>query len=578
MKRISQGTDSALDNLVETERWYWKLLHPIELFGLIKRYHMTGNTATILFFCHLLFLVHVTIKSILHTFLAGNDRQKIDYFNSIYYPHMAGWLPEPYLFNNLFLALCLQTLCIRFISAYNLVRSSIINADTYKELKISQLCLPVITMYHLTLKDWGKLLKHSVTHRIEVRRDPKLRAAHFKFSEQSQSQLEYLPTKDLLFYMNMIDHDECYRPLNIFKMSNRRSIYKMWHCAPPTLRTSLEAIRDGASLGFIAGLIAVAGFATTFIGVVFYELRSSFPPDAQVSNWEVFASCLDHLSKPMHCQRLFELFMLVALQSPVQCDSVLVTLQLLMLISRANKLRRVIENEASLKNDNILTKQFSLSKGAEKSPTNSGNKSLNSYHCFIKTPTNNQKDHGIFENNETVNMYKMRSEFNKKIEHYVVLVRLIYLEFNTIRKSESLFLNLLVIGNAICITYTVALLFSIKSTGEAIILGAVLVNAIIPTIDSLVMCAGAERSVSLLKTICHQTIIRSLLYLTYFYKQFRQLYRLMTKLMVNKDLLLEPRTIKHIRICSEQFEKKENRSFMILNLYAISPETVIPVS
>lgn len=48
--------------------------------------------------------------------------------------------------------------------------------------------------------------------------------------------------------------------------------------------------------------------------------------------------------------------------------------------------------------------------------------------------------------------------------------------------------------------------------------------------------------------------------------------------MVNKHQLLYPKTIELMRVCSEQFERKQDRSFMILWIYSITPDSVVPVS
>lgn len=83
-----------------------QMLHPIELAGLIKRYHMVDSGFFIIFFAHLIMLFHFTIKTAIHAIYTGDDSELNEYFDSIYYPRIANILPEPHLFNNLFVALC----------------------------------------------------------------------------------------------------------------------------------------------------------------------------------------------------------------------------------------------------------------------------------------------------------------------------------------------------------------------------------------------------------------------------------------------------------------------------------------
>lgn len=52
----------------------------------------------------------------------------------------------------------------------------------------------------------------------------------------------------------------------------------------------------------------------------------------------------------------------------------------------------------------------------------------------------------------------------------------------------------------------------------------------------------------------------------------------MTRLLVNKRRLLTFRTVEQIRLGSEQFQNKEHRSILIAGLYAITLDSIGPVS
>lgn len=491
-------TSDEASGITEDKAWFWKLQNPIELFSLIKRYHMTGNVCTLLFFCHLLFLLHLTVKSIVHSIFTGTDRKLIEHFNSVYYPHMAGSLSEPYLFNNLFLAVSLHTLCIRSLSAYNLIRSSVINATRYLEFRVSQVSMSALTMYYMSPGDWYTFVKHSMFHGSEVRNDPEINRAHLKFNKMVQKQLPHLSTSDRLYYLNSIDFEECYASLGIFKLNKRKKIHQTWHCAPPCLRTSLGAFRNGALLGFTLGPFLVAGFLTVFFGVFFTELRSSFPPEAQVDSWEVLSTWSTHLSEPLHCLRLFELFLLIACQGPTQCDAVLVIMQIIMLISRCNKLIMVLEGHmAQLKSKQYRSQPQPIDELLVSEEVDSLFSHLNEPIYIDRTDGNKSflkwnKRQIYFEKN----LDGSQDDLNNKLKHDIKLIRLIYLEFVAIKRAESIFINLLIAGNAICITYCIALLFRIKTMSETIILSAALVNAIVPTINTLLICAGIEQTVS----------------------------------------------------------------------------------
>lgn len=73
----------------------WALCNPLRTLGLIRKHHMVGNLALFLHICYLLLLTHLFVKSLVHTFITGSDREMVAYFESIYYPHLAGLSTEP---------------------------------------------------------------------------------------------------------------------------------------------------------------------------------------------------------------------------------------------------------------------------------------------------------------------------------------------------------------------------------------------------------------------------------------------------------------------------------------------------
>lgn len=52
----------------------------------------------------------------------------------------------------------------------------------------------------------------------------------------------------------------------------------------------------------------------------------------------------------------------------------------------------------------------------------------------------------------------------------------------------------------------------------------------------------------------------------------------MAELLVNEEFIINYNTIVKIRIASEQFERKKDRSFLILGVYAITLESAAPVN
>lgn len=63
-----------------------------------------------------------------------------------------------------------------------------------------------------------------------------------------------------------------------------------------------------------------------------------------------------------------------------------------------------------------------------------------------------------------------------------------------------------------------------------------------------------------------------------FQEQFNQLNQIMCSLTVSAYFILDFKTSRHVIIVSEQFTKKKDRSITFAGLYAITIDSVAPVS
>lgn len=61
-------------------------------------------------------------------------------------------------------------------------------------------------------------------------------------------------------------------------------------------------------------------------------------------------------------------------------------------------------------------------------------------------------------------------------------------------------------------------------------------------------------------------------------KQFKAVYQVMSRLLVNQLSFYDLETVHRIRVGSEQFENKKDRAILLAGLYAITLESVGPVS
>lgn len=328
--------------------WSRMLLHPLKLIPLIKRYHKVNSWFFLIFTTHFLILIHFTVKAIVYTFYVGKNEEKITYFNSIYYPPLAGSIPAPHVFNYVFVALSINCLCFRLLSAHRLIKNSIINAGNYKKLYAPQLNLASFTLFQLPVREWIALVRNAFEHRKKIHEDPAAWRAHLEYSPLIHQQLDRFRHRDLLFQLNVLDYEECYKNVDCFKLNKRKERYKTWHHPVPLMRFSATLTGLGIIVAFYGIILAIFISVGVFVGTLYLELRSSFASGQETGLLEVFSIWKSHLVDPLHLLRMFEINMLYTIQLPEQFDCFMSIFDNFVLTSRANKLIDVFKDDLNL--------------------------------------------------------------------------------------------------------------------------------------------------------------------------------------------------------------------------------------
>lgn len=451
----------------DTNNW-WVLLQPKKLIRLIKRYHLCGNLFIFLFTAHLLFLIHITIKCTIHTFFTGSNRELMEYFNKIYYPHLLGVFPKPYLFNNLFLALLLFVLSARLLAAARLIRGSIINSKRYKEIRISQVNMNHMTYFNVKLSYWLSSFSGPKKHLEQVKTDPEVRKAHFGYNRLVQLESINLSNRDLKFYLNLIDFDDCYEWVG--ELPPRKSKFDLWHGAKPYHRVPGH-YAGAVAVACVAALTLLVTFPTIFgIGVLYVELRSSISTYEEPSLMQVLSQFQPHLSEPLNVLRFSELFACFLFTIPHNLDAGVLYIDVLHLASRSQKLIRIFKDELDLCRQNHI-KEVELS---------------SVHHCrpeFNKT-----------------NLL-LKHQLNERIIYEIKIARVLYSEYQDILSMHTLFINFLIIASGISMAYIISLLSAISTPAELVVLLVLFLAYLIPFVTVLIFCCWVERTVSHRKVV-----------------------------------------------------------------------------
>lgn len=526
--------------------WSRMLLHPLKLIPLIKRYHKVNSWFFLIFTTHFLILIHFTVKAIVYTFYVGKNEEKITYFNSIYYPPLAGSIPAPHVFNYVFVALSINCLCFRLLSAHRLIKNSIINAGNYKKLYAPQLNLASFTLFQLPVREWIALVRNAFEHRKKIHEDPAAWRAHLEYSPLIHQQLDRFRHRDLLFQLNVLDYEECYKNVDCFKLNKRKERYKTWHHPVPLMRFSATLTGFGIIVAFHGIILAIFISVGVFVGTLYLELRSSFASGQETGLLEVFSIWKSHLVDPLHLLRMFEINMLYTIQLPEQFDCFMSIFDNFVLTSRANKLIDVFKDDLN------LCRQMNLSHNCH-------------HRCLSYDETVFLSDEKLLfrkqnklaqnKNNCVHCQVRKRdlSNLNRRIQHHVRLASLVHSEFLNLRETLSMMLNLNIIGNGIGMVYVLSSYWNVSTIPHWVVLTVSFLICIVAAISALISCARIE-------------------------KAFKTLYRLMGRLVVYQFGLLDFKSVGMLTIGSESFERKEDRSFLIGGLYSITFDSVVPVS
>lgn len=463
---------SSLANNSDGCRESWILSHPKQVYKMVREYQMISNLNMVIQMLYILVMLHLFIKSIVHTVFAGNDKEKIKYLDSIYYPHVAGVSSRPYLFNYLSLGCTLLALLNRVIRVRDIIYISLRNAEKCMDLRVAQLNFSYLASFYLTFKEWLSLWQHLNNHESRCHLNRKAKANHLKLDESVQEKLPTLVVRDAIFYLNSIDFGKCYKFSVLPADEERIKRYDSWHYAFPLDRVSVLAFRDiivatifGTIAIFIGSLVAVAG-------LIYLELRSEFPDYHKPSLGEMLLMAPSHWSSATRWIRTIETLLIFSPQALYIYDLACALMDVLVIASRTRKMAQIFEIHLEL-----------IHRQAE-------------FNALERLGQAQLSNHLQEIDNSNLDLSYLL-EYNQQIRRDIALIDVIYHEFLNTRKHHTKFLNMFVLGTAACIAYTIPVLMSQTiSFAESCIMQTFLMSCTLPIVVVLFYCAGMERTVS----------------------------------------------------------------------------------
>lgn len=455
---------------------FWAILHPLRVIQLIKKYHLVGNTVVICYLTQIIMLLHLAVKMIIHTIITGTNRDTVAYFDSIYYPILTSNSNQPTLFNNLLTGMSIFCLSIRLRSFYKLIRNSILNAIQYEELSVTQLNLAYYSTFNLNIHEWLELWNFETKHKRFIESSHKRFINHLELNQSAMKQSTRLPLKDSMYYVNLLDYDECYASSVLKDTKRRQKLCKSWHVATPIDRLSLSGIKVMILTAVIGNVVVLFGFQIAIVALMYLEFSNKFSHKNNSGLSQTVNIVSTHFQKLSNLIRIVELLAITTSQILQIFDSIVIISDIHILKSRIEKLTKIFEVE--LKKVRFIQDE------------RNGYLKTTDYSKLHQPITSLPRVSVSFQDiNENVRNINVKTRYNAK------LVRLIYLEFLNIKQNHSQLLDMIVIGNGICMSYALTLLFAFKTYADIILVLMTFASCLSPTVTALLYCAMLERKV-----------------------------------------------------------------------------------
>lgn len=467
-------SDSALGS---TMRGF--LCKPLELLKTIKRYHQCGNYFMIYLCVHLMLLIHLSTKSIIQSQTIWSNATYLKENDAYYYPYMTSKTRNPYLFINLFVALCVGPTILRVRSVYLLIKRSIKNSRSYQELRISQLNLAYLTTFYLTAEDWLKLGKVCLSQSLDLFYNKKLKnqlPVHKKVIESDR--LHGTARRDLLHRVNVLNFGHCFYAKSLeLDLKDREESYMDWFCMRPIYKMDF----DGITIIYLGWLIfvtccSILPFVTLYT-IMAMELSSlarehSLPGANSLSPFEIiFTREIYTLITFKDFIRISEIISIAICQAPCHFDSIQVAIDLIVVMSRIQFARKSLEQD----HNHCLREAVGQMDTRDDSSIYRSN-------------------HGIY--NQKSNMDLKSEEFNKNLRNHLEISSLIHLEFLEIRSNHASLLDMLIVICFLCIAYCISISAKASSGVEMLLIIMSGVSFSIPSTLTIMLITILEKKVS----------------------------------------------------------------------------------
>lgn len=475
-------------NTADESVWHY-LLQPSELIRLIRRQHDAGNVFLISVLFQFLSLVYLVIKAVFQATVIGNDEAQAHYYSRSWFPRIWESFPHPENFYSLHILLCVYYITLRLLCIRRLIRTSVINRDGYKIINTTMTNLPVAASYNWPVKIWIKAVKKFFRHKRKCGEDIAVRRSHVSFAPKCEEIMNRHSKKELIYYRNVIDFSDCFgkETVNEMQQNLRSSWARNWFIAQPAPRVDPHELSLLIALQ-ISGLSLLFSLTTLLVFLsTFYEISRLTPNPDEASIFDIISATPKFLTCMNSLMRQSDLILLILIQLPNHIDAAVIYWDLVVLISRTRKVCDALEEDLT----------YYVVKACEYRQLNFG-------HMLHGTQVSETDSDDIFSmTDENSNQYEFdnityaeKKAMNETLEMHVRLARLLNHEFLDLKRSHTLYLNLLFVGSGFCIALCISLILVVKSKLMILILICLIASCAVPLVGIVLFCVLAEQTVS----------------------------------------------------------------------------------
>lgn len=476
----------------DSESWYSYLSKPLELVQVVKRYHSGGNLCIISMLIQIVLLLYLITKCLFHQIYTGHNQEAADYYDQHYFPRMYHSVPSSHDMYGLLTFECIYILIVRLLLIVRLINRSIINRNRYKEIEMSQLNGTFMTSMKWPLRDWIRVFylgrQHKKNCRIRELNKQSVDDVEDK-PEGANEKRGHLNCKPLdkslctgrskfLCYANPIDFSKCYEDYGLILNNNH---HPDWYYPRCNCRIDLY------EFGWLVLMLSIGWIST--IGVTLLAITNSIiiestvmSPNGFQTTPEALKQVPDLLSSPNHLIRLLDDIALIALSLPHQIEAAVLFLNVTALLSRIRKLNERLQEDL-----NLCIHLMEIDKPSRSDESRASDIDLDGIlkQVFI--------DHTEQDSLSTA----QKDSLNKSLESSMLIAKTINDEFRMLSKSQTIYLDILLILGGFCVAMQVSFLFSTGSAPAKFVVLLSIIPTAVPVLTSSVLCMAVESRVGI---------------------------------------------------------------------------------